>query len=219
LFGGRAMPRWPKLQRTCRRNSTSHIAGAELNSLWQTATLAFLIWFAIRLFGAHWNGATRHVIWWIALIATVILPCIRWRAQPASVNRAHVQTQRPAPAFPIPVATPLAPPAEPASITVTRQQTAMWPWLLLAIWCAVFLARAARVVRSYFRLRGIKRRATPWNRPLPCLTRRTSLLISSEVSSPIAVGFLHPAVIVPGNVARRAVTRLVNIGMGHLAKL
>ncbi len=75
-------------------NIVTQIAGAELNSLWQTAMLAFLIWFAIRLFGPRWNGATRHLIWWIALTAIVILPCIRWRFPAAPVNRAHVQTQR-----------------------------------------------------------------------------------------------------------------------------
>ena len=67
----------------------------------------------------------------------------------------------------------------------------------LALWAGVLVGRAASVVRSYLRLRGVKRRAAPWNHPLQGGRRRIRVLVSSEISSPTAVGFLHPAVVLP----------------------
>ena len=43
----------------------------------------------------------------------------------------------------------------------------------------------------------MKRRAKEWPRVLPGNTRQARLLVSLEIPSPIAAGFLHPSVIVP----------------------
>ena len=56
-----------------------------------------------------------------------------------------------------------------------------------------------RVIRSYYSLRRMKRLGSVWDRRLPGLTRRVRILISPEVSSPIAAGFLHPAILLPEN--------------------
>jgi uncharacterized protein (TIGR03435 family) len=50
---------------------------------------------------------------------------------------------------------------------------------------------------SYFYLRGIKRRAISEAYPLPGVRRRLRLLVSKEIASPMAAGFLTPAVLIP----------------------
>ncbi|HEV7860066.1 MAG TPA: M56 family metallopeptidase [Pyrinomonadaceae bacterium] len=50
------------------------IAEALLNSLWQGALLALLIWLLLRLCGRKANAATRYSIWSATLLAVVCLP-------------------------------------------------------------------------------------------------------------------------------------------------
>jgi beta-lactamase regulating signal transducer with metallopeptidase domain len=78
---------------------------------------------------------------------------------------------------------------------------------IFAIWSALSLFRIAQIIRSYRYLRGIKQRSrgvspeqllnfSYWL--LACGIDRTArLLVSSEIVSPMAVGFRRPAVIVP----------------------
>lgn len=78
---------------------------------------------------------------------------------------------------------------------------------ILAIWATLSLFRVSQIVRSYRYLRGIKLRSRGvapeqlmnfdyWL--LACGIDRTArLLVSSEIASPMAVGFRRPAVIVP----------------------
>jgi len=77
---------------------------------------------------------------------------------------------------------------------------------ILAVWAAVFLFRLAEMGWSYRYLGGIKRRSQPAERHQPkfdqwvqaCGIRRpVKLLLSSEIATPIAVGFIHPAVVLP----------------------
>src|ERR1035438_7947328 len=169
-------------------NAIADIAEAVLNSLWQTAILAFLAWLTIKLSQPRWNAATRHVIWWIVLAAIVILPGIPHGVPPAPPRQQPLPAA--AAALPIHVSAPLAP-AEPGAVTVTRRRTAVWPLCLFLVWAAVCALRVLRIARSYLHLRAVKRGATAWTHPLPGLTRRARLLVSRKISSPIAAGFLH----------------------------
>jgi len=197
-------------------NTITLIAAAVLNSLWQVAILTFLVWLALKLLAGRVNAATRHVIWWIALAALLIVPWVHRTAPPTPA----VQTARPqttARALPIPVAPPLAAAREPVPVTVTKTRTAVWPWMILAVWAAVFASRSTAMVRSYLHLRTVKRRATAWEHPLPGLTRSSRLLISSDVASPIAVGFLRPAVILPEKLRGQLTSGEMNCVLLHEA--
>src|SRR5207244_387246 len=78
---------------------------------------------------------------------------------------------------------------------------------MLAFWSAVLVFRLAQIAWSYRYIRGIKsrsRRATSAQRLnfdewlMVCRIRRQArLLVSNEIASPMAVGFLRPAVILP----------------------
>jgi uncharacterized protein (TIGR03435 family) len=170
---------------------------ATLNSLWQGLALALLVWLALRQL-SRVNAATRHLIWWIALAAVLVLPVIPRRT---TITLPATPVAAPAPprvaALPIPVAPPYAAPPPETPVTITGKRSTIWPYCLLAAWALVFAHRLSKIVRSYLLLRAAKRRGAEWSRPLPGTTRRAGLLISREVRSPIAVGFLHPAVILP----------------------
>src|SRR6202011_5968827 len=78
---------------------------------------------------------------------------------------------------------------------------------IFAIWSVLSLFRIAQIIRSYRYLRGIKQRSSAVSPErmvnfdywlLACGIDRTArLLVSSEIASPMAVGFRRPAVIVP----------------------
>lgn len=110
---------------------------------------------------------------------------------------------------------PVPSPWRPAAISIPpaapfQLRPGPWSGWLLVLWTLPFAAQLVLLVWSYRRLRGIKLRssvappelcdsfrkwATRW-----AIRRPVRLLISDEVATPVAAGFLHPAVIVPGGV-------------------
>jgi beta-lactamase regulating signal transducer with metallopeptidase domain len=83
-----------------------------------------------------------------------------------------------------------------------------WPSRLLFLWMAVSFVLLGRIVLSYLHLRGLRNRARPASADLVVrfeqrlrdsrTSRAPQLLVSDEVISPLAAGFLHPVVILPG---------------------
>jgi beta-lactamase regulating signal transducer with metallopeptidase domain len=80
-----------------------------------------------------------------------------------------------------------------------------WPSILLFLWMAVSCVLLVRIVRSYFRLRALLNRARPASADLVLrfeqrlrdarTSRVPQLLVSDEVISPFAAGFLRPVII------------------------
>jgi len=195
-------------------NTVRLITGAVLNSFWQAVLLALLVWVVMRLLQGRINAATRHLIWWSALMVIAILPFIL-RHAPLVLADQPPQT-KPA-GLPAYVSAPVALRAEVAVITVIDEHPAVWPFWVLVIWATVFVYRVLLIVRSYVRICGVKQRAAVWMRPLPGVRRGARILVSNEVSSPIAVGFLHPAVIVPENLPQQLTVEEMNCVLLHEA--
>lgn len=82
-----------------------------------------------------------------------------------------------------------------------------WPSRLLFLWVAVCSVLLGRIVHGYWRLRGLRNRARPASAYLVArfeqhlsdsrISRAPQLLVSEDVISPLAAGFLHPVVILP----------------------
>jgi beta-lactamase regulating signal transducer with metallopeptidase domain len=187
----------------------SIILEAFLNTLWQTAAIALLAWAALR-WTPRINAATREAIWWAVLAFVILLPVIRGvREIPPeppvvrSALSASVSESTHGGSVPAPVA---APPLreEPAQLVVP---SGSWTVLFLAVWFAFFAGQCARLAWSYLHLLCLKQRAHRPSREqqanfdawmMTCGIRRsTRLLISTDVSMPVAVGFRHPAVVLP----------------------
>jgi len=82
-----------------------------------------------------------------------------------------------------------------------------WPSSLLFLWIAACCVLLSRIVHGYLRLRGVRKRARPASTDLAVrfeqrlrdsrTSRAPQLLVSDEVISPLAAGFLQPVVILP----------------------
>src|SRR5215475_6678310 len=163
-----------------------------LNSLWQAAAVAAVMWVAVRSM-PRLNAATRYLIWWAVLLLVLLLPLAtemipRHNPMPDGLVADGAGT----------AANPLLPePAITAIVTLRPDPSSKWPFLILLIWCVVFLYSLVRIAGSWFYVRAIKLRAKSCLRTLPAIGRHARLLLSDEASSPMAVGFLKPAVILP----------------------
>ena len=196
---------------------------ALLNNLWQSAAIALLVWAALRFLprlgvriNLQINAATRCAVWWAVLAAVVLLPIA---PQQSASHPRKIQFEAPVPSYE-PVSIPMT--IEPAPMALTPVeippastrsggplQITLGAGLLaiFAIWSALSLFRIAQIIRSYRYLRGIKQRSRAVSPEqmvnfnywlLACGVDRTARpLISSEIVSPMAVGFRRPAVIVP----------------------
>jgi uncharacterized protein (TIGR03435 family) len=180
-------------------NNIPQVLVAVLNSLWQAALVAALVWLTLRFLPrTRWsvNAATRYVIWWATLAVVLLLPvappilqALRNHPQTAPLTTVKPTRPRPIQAVPSDPAT--------AMVMLTGRPSFRWPLWILALWAGVFLFRMIQIARSYFYLRGVKRRSTVASRELPAIPRSAQLLLSEDIASPMAVGFIRPAVILP----------------------
>ncbi|MBZ5632737.1 MAG: M48 family metalloprotease [Acidobacteriia bacterium] len=185
---------------------------ALLNSLWQSAALALLVWAALRFLprvNVRLNAATRCAVWWAVLAAVVLLPMgFQPRRPLEALTAAPSASLSQAPASPESVVlTPAQTPLPSRGIGPLQVTAGAGLLAIFAIWSALSLFRMAQIIRSYRYLRGIKQRSHAVSPErlvnfnywlLACGVDRTArLLVSSEIVSPMAVGFRRPAVIVP----------------------
>lgn len=181
----------------------NHALLAILNSFWQAAALAAAVWLVLRL-ARGTNAATRYALWWAVLAVAVLLPAIPSRRSDRTAIPTPISFDLPSPA-PHPVG-----PRQPAASAPPRAvqlPSGDWPAIFFAAWALAAVLQFARVAWSYRRLRALKRNARPagpelrrnfdaW--VLSCQVRRpVRLLVSPQVASPMAVGFRHPAIVLP----------------------
>jgi beta-lactamase regulating signal transducer with metallopeptidase domain len=107
-----------------------------------------------------------------------------------------------------------------------------WSRWFPILWAGIFAAQLGRLAWSYGRLRGIKLRSSQAPPELSdsfrkwaaaCAIRRpVRLLISDDVATPLAAGFLHPAVIVPfrvvGEFGKAELEHILLHELSHLAR-
>ena len=107
-----------------------------------------------------------------------------------------------------------------------------WTSSLLLLWMAASLVLLGRIVLSYFHLRGLRRRARTASADLVLrfeqrlrdsgTSRAPQLLVSDEVISPMAAGFLHPVVILPevllGEIGKKELDYVLLHELAHVAR-
>ncbi len=154
-----------------------------LNSLVPGVFVAAVAWAALR--ASRVNAATRYWAWWAVVVAVIALPF--WPAP----EKARL---------------PLSDVTQFAPLEVAPG-TDWLAWAAIA-WVAFALYRLMQIAFSYARLRSIRNNARTADasrldelRSTCGVNRAARLLISSEIASPIAIGFLHPAVILPESLA------------------
>ena len=180
-------------------NILLEVLDALANTLWQAAIIAISVWLLLRL-TPRMNAATRYAIWWATLGAVLLLP---FAARIVSSTRTHYELARPIP----PngdleaLATPQDAIAETVLFRVTPTPTTLWPrlllWGVMWTWATILLWRLVQILRSYLYVRGLKHRASVAPVALPRIARHAAVLVSHEIASPMAVGFLHPVILLP----------------------
>jgi beta-lactamase regulating signal transducer with metallopeptidase domain len=202
---------------------------AVLNTLWLALAVAAVLWCALR-FMPRVNAATRHAVWWVVLALVVLLPLatLLLRPRPESLAPSSARTElriesrvpstsaaKPlhvrgagASASPLPSgAIDSRAAAWPRLRLPFEVHPGNWPTRLLFLWMAVSAVLLARIMCSYFKLRGLRNRARLADTLLALrfeehlrdagTSRVPQLLVSAEVISPFAAGFLRPVVILP----------------------
>ena len=189
------------------------VVNGTLNSMWIALLLALVTWTLIRAL-PRTNAATRHVLWWAILLLILLLPfrgldqlappSVRALAPPTA--RTMVQRIQSAAAPPVPVARAVPQPVFPIQLNSR-------PWLPVVafVWALFCLLHLVRIAVSYVYIRSIHRRSQPASPQLRDVSRRwiqacgirrpVRLLVSHQVASPLAAGFLRPAVILPAQLA------------------
>jgi beta-lactamase regulating signal transducer with metallopeptidase domain len=152
------------------------------NSLPEGLLIAFCAWLLLRLMGRQ-NSGTRFSVWLIALAGVVALPLLAGFSAlrqdvPRLLPHAH-------PGFAVP---------------------AFWAAVFFLLWIAIAVLGLARVAVGIWQVRQIRRNCTevppaeldPELRVLLAESRRPVRLLTSEnVRVPAALGFRHPAIVLP----------------------
>jgi beta-lactamase regulating signal transducer with metallopeptidase domain len=189
------------------------VVNGMLNSMWIALLLALVTWTLIRAL-LKANAATRHVLWWAVLLLILLLPFrgldqltpARTRALAPHIAQTMVQEIQPAAVVPVPVARAVTQPVFPIQLNSR-------PWLPVVafVWALFCLLHLVRIAVSYVYIRSIQRRSQPASPQLCDVSRRwiqrcgirrsVRLLVSHQVASPLATGFLRPAIILPAQLA------------------
>jgi beta-lactamase regulating signal transducer with metallopeptidase domain len=149
-----------------------------LNGLWQGAlVVAIAALVTLRIPQRH--AATRHAVWFTALLALALLPIVSlWH--------------------PAPILAPLPPPVEhtaaETSLVTAKAASASGSWLV-PIWIAGVTFCLVRLVLSSARINRIVRNATPAPK------FGIGVMISNDVAMPVAAGFFAPAIVIPADLA------------------
>jgi bla regulator protein blaR1 len=184
---------------------------ALLNTLWYAAAVVALTWVVLR-YSPRVNAATRYWIWTAVLgfiFVLPFLPGIVSHVRTALAERAHTTTSLAATSEPLAtVPEPATNLRQPAPVTITVNDAPgsnPWPLWLLAVWFVAAgwqITRLAVGVVSVWQLKWRAKAAPISELPLN-LRRRVRVLASDEVGSPVAVGYVHPAVIIPQELLAR----------------
>jgi bla regulator protein BlaR1 len=180
---------------------------ALLNTLWYAGAVVALTWLGLR-FWPRGNAATRYWIWTAVLGFLLVLPFL-----PGLVKqgRGALVTRPETNAVVQPLAVVTTPPASmrqlaPVTLTVgSAPDSNLWPLWLLAVWLAAAGWQLTRLVGGIASVRRLKLHAevAPMGALPVTLRRRAQVLTSAEIASPVAVGYIHPAVVIPPGLLAR----------------
>jgi beta-lactamase regulating signal transducer with metallopeptidase domain len=179
----------------------------QLNALPPGAALVALVWLLLRR-AKGVNAATRYVIWWLVLVVAIAIPLIPRRTVLApKAEIAQAVQQRP----PV-VATLSAPPEE---------KWGDWEERATLVLVMAGVVMLARLLLSFVGVWWMKRRAH-FHRQEATGWRRVRVLESERVKSPVACGYLRPAVVLPvgwrQQVEADDLQRVMRHELAHLAR-
>ncbi len=197
------------------------------NGWWQGILLTAVVWLVMRDM-PRIGAATRLAIWQLTLLVVIALPLLQ-RAP------ALLASFLPSPP-PAAIAMSSAPeaPGNPAT-AASRSDAALSPKPLIEIRdhepAEIFLVVAAnlaglqllRLAIGYFWLRRLKKKSFPSGFGVPgFVTRVTEVRVSDKIGMPLSIGFLHPMILLPRQMAAQLsaidVEHVILHEAGHLER-
>lgn len=196
-----------------------------LNAAWQITLIAAIAGLCTYLM-RRGPASHRHAVWFAALIGAVLLPALSVtntrRVQPLTFN-----LSMDTPAFPVtsPVRTNVAnvaprTPRLPETVPFSQRAAIV----VIAAYAALVLFACIRFCRALLKTVEIRRTATGkaatpmlrrvWDR-CSGLFGTAELLSSQTIISPVAVGLLNPAVIVPDSLWNEDSEEVLTAAIGH----
>ena len=165
----------------------NQILEAFLNTILQTMAITALVYLALRAIPTL-NAATRYAVWCITLAAVLALPILYQFKPSYQPIRTFVKAGL----------------AKPLGLThgIQVDPKGSIPWLTLA-WAAGAGLMMLHLATSYAALRRLKSSASALPIEAPYCRRSLRILVSNRIHSPISVGYLQPAIIVPVSLATR----------------
>jgi hypothetical protein len=177
-------------------------AGSVVSGLWQGLVLAAAVWICLRLMPKT-TAAIRFAMWTAVFGVLALLPLLHAYALRGNGGEtghgAFVQVD------------------------------VRWSLAIAALWLAVSLVRAVKLVIGAVQLRGIWKRATPvemstsWDSALAAAGWRGAIVCTSaNVDRPSVIGFFSPRILIPREMFERLtkseLEQIVLHEMGHLRR-
>jgi beta-lactamase regulating signal transducer with metallopeptidase domain len=189
--------------------------------LWQGVAIALLTALALRWM-TRLNAATRHAIWWFALVAVVLLPVV----QIAQIFQS-VATMPSAPSIKTPDAPPFA-----SAIVLVPEISGWIAFVAIAIWLAATIAAVVRIAAGIRLLVRLRRQSRPFDADretrLPMWMsvrrsgRRPELRVTDIARGACALGPGRPAILMSEHLLSalddEAVDQIVMHEYAHLAR-
>lgn len=180
------------------------MAEAALNGLWRGALLVTVVWILLRTI-PRMNAATRYVIWCLTLAGMMLLTTPHPEVGRAVDLPRRAEAPAPPPRIqpkPIPAALPVA---YVVSVPLPRNHPVRWTALVAGAWMTGAALMVIRLLASSIWILRLKCAARPlaasWQERFPGSSRRTRLCGSRLITSPMAVGFFRPAILMPNRLA------------------
>ncbi|HVG61723.1 MAG TPA: M56 family metallopeptidase [Hyalangium sp.] len=197
---------------------------------WQGALWAALVWALTRAV-PRMPSALRAGLWWLVSLKFVLslgtlspvqLPLLP-APEPVPVSAEPVVPTAAMPITGVYVAT-AAPAAMASDVSLPWRQAGVG--LLLVAWGLGIAWQMRRHLRAWVSVRHLRSRALPLRHPeveeaVRELASRAGLrhvprlLVSEEVTSPLATGLLSPVVVLPGRAVRRLDTEALQMALAH----
>lgn len=177
------------------------------NGWWQGIVLTAVVWLVMRDM-PRIGAATRLAIWQLTLLAVVALPVLQrapgWLmpAPPEPQVSASLSTQVATPQVKANFDKQAAPLSAlpPKPLVEIRDREPAEIFLVIALLLAG--AQLLRLAIGYLWLRRLKKKSFPAGFGLPgFVTRVAQVRISDKAGMPISIGFLHPMILLPRNMA------------------
>lgn len=169
----------------------NEVLEAVLNAWWQAILLTAIVWIILRDL-PRVSAATRLAIWQVTLAVVLLLPALQLIPVPRETPRSGPLPPQ-ANILPLPELTsPIqqAPVIEVSDVKIFE--------VLGSLAMLLALLQLLRLAIGYWAVRRLKRKSQPSSILLPrILTRDAQIRITDRIGMPMAIGFLHPAILLP----------------------